>query len=196
MDGETSVVKFGHHSGVYLEGLTKFWGFGGSSAPAYSPFCILKTHTFGPKPLANPTPSNFFSSTLNRMNKLLPGHRSHPDVNSGRQCSLGLATGTEIPTVIESQVPRVQVQYWISAHMAYHVPIPRYHGYDTGKLQQGGPNFYCSKTIFFPDTLLVFFSKFKVSRRDRTKYGCQAHVHLCFIPSSSHSHSHTASKAS
>ena len=55
MDGETSVVKFGHHSRAYLEGLTKFWGFWGSSAPAYSPFCTLKTHTFDPKPLANPS---------------------------------------------------------------------------------------------------------------------------------------------
>ena len=43
VDGETSVVKFGHHSRVYLEGLTKFWDFRGSSAPAYSPFCTLKT---------------------------------------------------------------------------------------------------------------------------------------------------------
>ena len=55
VDGETSVVKFGHHARVYLEGLTKFWGLGGSSAPAYSPFCTLKTHTFGPEPLVNPT---------------------------------------------------------------------------------------------------------------------------------------------
>jgi hypothetical protein len=44
VDGETSVVKFGHQSRAYLEGLTKFWGFWGSSAPAYSPFCTLKTH--------------------------------------------------------------------------------------------------------------------------------------------------------
>ena len=50
--------------------------------------------------------------------------------------------------------------------------------------------------LIVSDTLLVFFGKFKVSYRDRTKYGCQAHIHLCFIPSSSHSHSHTASKAS
>ena len=48
--------------------------------------------------------------------------------------------------------------------------------------------------LFFSDTLLVFFGKFKVSHCDRTKYGCQVHVHLYFLPSSTHSHSHTASK--
>jgi hypothetical protein len=31
-----------HLSRAYLEGLTKTWGFGGSSAPLYSPFCTLK----------------------------------------------------------------------------------------------------------------------------------------------------------
>ena len=41
VDRETSVVKFGHYSRAYLEGLTKSWGFGGSSA-LYSPFCTWK----------------------------------------------------------------------------------------------------------------------------------------------------------
>ena len=54
MDGETSIVKFEHHSRAYLEGLTKFWGFWGSSAPPYSPFCTLRTHTFDSIPLENP----------------------------------------------------------------------------------------------------------------------------------------------
>ena len=31
-----------------------FWGFWGSSAPPYSPFCTLKTCTFDPIPLENP----------------------------------------------------------------------------------------------------------------------------------------------
>jgi hypothetical protein len=50
---QTSIVKFEHHSRAYLEGLTKFWGFWGSSVPPYSPFCTLKTHTFDPIPLDN-----------------------------------------------------------------------------------------------------------------------------------------------
>ena len=54
VDGETSTVKFGHHSRAYLEGQTKFWGFWGSSAPPYSLFCTLKSHTFNPIPLDNP----------------------------------------------------------------------------------------------------------------------------------------------
>ena len=54
VDGETSIVNFGHHSTAYLEGLTKFLGFWGSLAPPYSPFCAFKSHTFGPKPLVNP----------------------------------------------------------------------------------------------------------------------------------------------
>ena len=54
VDGETSIVKFGHHSKANLEGLTKFWGFEGSSATPYSPFCTLKTCPFDPIPLANP----------------------------------------------------------------------------------------------------------------------------------------------
>ena len=54
MDGETSIVRFGHHSRAYLEGLTKFWSFWGSSGPPYSPFCTLKMHTFDPIPLENP----------------------------------------------------------------------------------------------------------------------------------------------
>ena len=56
VDRKTSVVKFGHHSRSYLEGLTKFWDFGGSPAPPYSLFSTLKTHTFDPKPLLNPNP--------------------------------------------------------------------------------------------------------------------------------------------
>jgi hypothetical protein len=40
-----------------LEGLPEFWGFGGSSAPPYSPFCTLKSHTFDPIPLENPNHS-------------------------------------------------------------------------------------------------------------------------------------------
>ena len=48
-------MKFGHHSRAYLEGLTKLWGLGGSSAPLYSPFCTLKSCTFDPVPLDNPT---------------------------------------------------------------------------------------------------------------------------------------------
>lgn len=59
LDGETSIVRFRHHSSTYLEGLTKFWGFWGSSAPPYSPFCILKSHTFDPIPLENPSHSYF-----------------------------------------------------------------------------------------------------------------------------------------
>ena len=55
VDGETFIVKFGHHSRTYLEGLTKFWSIWGSSAPLYSPFCTLRIHTFGPKPFLNPT---------------------------------------------------------------------------------------------------------------------------------------------
>ena len=55
VDRETSVVKFGHHSRAHLEGLTKFWGFGGSSAPPYSPFSTFKSCMFDPKPLRNPT---------------------------------------------------------------------------------------------------------------------------------------------
>src|SRR5882762_1918250 len=55
VDGETSIVRFGHHRRAYLEGLTKFWSFWGSSAPSYSPFCTLKMHTFDPIPLENPT---------------------------------------------------------------------------------------------------------------------------------------------
>ena len=55
VDGETSIVRFGHHSRAYLEGLTKFWSFWGSSAPPYSPFCTLKMHTFDPIPLENPS---------------------------------------------------------------------------------------------------------------------------------------------
>ena len=55
LDGETSIVRFGHHSSTYLEGLMKFWGFWGSSAPPYFPFCTLKVHTFDPIPLDNPT---------------------------------------------------------------------------------------------------------------------------------------------
>ena len=54
VDGETSIVKFGHHSRAYFEGLTKFWCFRGSSASLYSPFCTLKSHTFGPILLDNP----------------------------------------------------------------------------------------------------------------------------------------------
>ena len=54
VDRETSVVKFGHHLRAHLEGLTKFWGLGGSSAPLYSPFCTLKTCTFDLIPLPNP----------------------------------------------------------------------------------------------------------------------------------------------
>jgi hypothetical protein len=38
VDGETFAMKFGHHSIAYFEGLTKFWGLWGSSAPPYSPF--------------------------------------------------------------------------------------------------------------------------------------------------------------
>jgi hypothetical protein len=57
VDGETSIVRFEHHSRAYLEGLTKFWSFWGSSAPPYSPFCTLKMHTFDPIPLENPTDS-------------------------------------------------------------------------------------------------------------------------------------------
>ena len=53
VDGQTSIVKFGHHSSTYLEGLTKLCSFGGSSAPPYSPFCTLKTCTFDPTPLVN-----------------------------------------------------------------------------------------------------------------------------------------------
>ena len=54
-------MKFGHHSRTYLEGLTKFWSFWGSSAPPYSPFCTLRMLTFDPKPFLNPTliPSPF-----------------------------------------------------------------------------------------------------------------------------------------
>ena len=37
-----------------FKGLTKFWGFWGSSAPPYSQFCTLKTLTFDPKPFLNP----------------------------------------------------------------------------------------------------------------------------------------------
>ena len=48
--------------------------------------------------------------------------------------------------------------------------------------------------LVFSDILLVFFSKFKVSCHDRTKYGCQVHIHLCFLLSPFHSPSHTASK--
>ena len=55
MDGETSIVRSGHHSRAYLEGLTKFWSFWGSSAPPYSPFCTLKMHTFDSIPLENPS---------------------------------------------------------------------------------------------------------------------------------------------
>ena len=55
VDWETSIVKFRHHSRAYLEGLTKFWGFWSSSAPPYSPFCTLKSCTFDPIPLDNPT---------------------------------------------------------------------------------------------------------------------------------------------
>ena len=33
VDGEISVVKFENHSRGYLKGLTKFWGFEGSSVP-------------------------------------------------------------------------------------------------------------------------------------------------------------------
>ena len=54
VDRETSVVKFEHHPRAHLEGLTKFWGFWGSSAPLYSPFCTLKTCTFDLIPLPNP----------------------------------------------------------------------------------------------------------------------------------------------
>ena len=43
VDGETFIVKFGHHSRTYLEGLTN------------SPFCTLKIHTFNPKPFLNPS---------------------------------------------------------------------------------------------------------------------------------------------
>ena len=54
VDGQTSIVKFEHHSRAYLEGLTKFWGFWGSSVPPYSPFCTLKTRTFDLIPPDNP----------------------------------------------------------------------------------------------------------------------------------------------
>jgi hypothetical protein len=51
VDGEISIVKFGHHSRACLEGLTNFGVFG---VPPYSPFCTLKIHTFDPKHLENP----------------------------------------------------------------------------------------------------------------------------------------------
>jgi len=60
VDGETSIVKFGHHSRTCLEGLTNFWSFGGSSAPPYSPFCTLRMHMFNPKPFLNPRTSSWW----------------------------------------------------------------------------------------------------------------------------------------
>ena len=58
----------------------------------------------------------------------------------------------------------------------------------TGKLQYSENKSY-SNTCFF----LYFFSKLKVSHCDRTQYGCQLRVYLCFLPSSSQSHFHSAS---
>jgi hypothetical protein len=54
VDEETSVMKFGHHSRAYLEGLTRFWGSSVYSSPPYSPYCTLKILMFDPKPFLNP----------------------------------------------------------------------------------------------------------------------------------------------
>ena len=61
--------------------------------------------------------------------------------------------GTIIPVVIRSWVQWVWVWYW---YLAYHVPVPRYHRYFMGILQQGEHNFYCFKTCFF--SYLIIFS--------------------------------------
>ena len=76
VDGETSIVKFRHHLRAYLEGLTKFWGFGGL-IPSYSLFCTLKSCTFDAIPLANPKSSatvKYATSIFNEITwcKVLP----------------------------------------------------------------------------------------------------------------------------
>ena len=46
-----------------------------------------------------------------------------------RTKTLGFRTGTGIPAVFPKRVTRVQVRYWILAHHAHRVPVPRCHGY-------------------------------------------------------------------
>ena len=54
VDGETSIVKFGHHSWAYSKRLTKFWGSSVYSSPPYSTYCTLKICTLDFKPLLHP----------------------------------------------------------------------------------------------------------------------------------------------
>ena len=42
---------------------------------------------------------------------------------------LGFRTGTGIPAVFPKWVTQVRVRYWILAHRAHRVPVPRCHGY-------------------------------------------------------------------
>src|SRR5882672_6937365 len=75
----------------------------------------------------------------------------------GEDSPVGFGTGTGIPAVIGSQVPRVRVRYWYLAHRG--IPCTRttvswvFHGYIT----IGEHRFYCFKTCFF-FYLNIFFS--------------------------------------
>ena len=68
--------------------------------------------------------------------------------------------------------------------MAYHVPIMWYHRYAWVNYNKVGLIFTALKP-FFSNIILVFFSKFKVSHHDRTKYGSVSHIYLCLLPLSS-----------
>ena len=71
--------------------------------------------------------------------------------------SIGFVTGTGIPVVIGSQVPRVRVRFWYLAHRD--IPCTRItvSRVSTGILKQSEHNFYCFETCFF-SYLIKFFS--------------------------------------
>ena len=70
---------------------------------------------------------------------------------------LGFVTGTGIPAVIGSRVPRVRVWFWYLAHRDIPCTRTTVSWVSTGILKQSEHNFYCFETCFF-SYLIKFFS--------------------------------------
>jgi len=73
------------------------------------------------------------------------------------QSFVGFVTGTGIPTVIGSRVPRVRVWFWYLAHRDIPCTRTTVSWVSTGILKQSEHNFYCFETCFF-SYLIKFFS--------------------------------------
>jgi len=104
---------------------------------------------------------------------------------------LVLNTGTGKPAVFPKRVARVRVRWWSSAHCDTPCTRTAVSRVWMGKFQRGDPNF----SLIFPFFTSVFSSKFRMSHRDRTKYGSISRMHLSsYHQLSPLSHSHPTSK--